>query len=147
MMPLGGRAAPKLHFASKMKKASLKRLGLLLAAAAAAAMAGLSIQQRNDSPGSRDSKSSQAAAGAPLPHERGRELVNHTAALFHDIASRSLPAVVSITTIKSVEGRLRRPQNPADARMLGIGSGMFIRADGTILTSNHVVENAERIQV
>ncbi len=76
---------------------------------------------------------------------------------FVDLVSRVKPAVVSITTEMAVMpasdedqaaspfGMMapRRPQGPVEAR----GSGFLINADGTIVTNNHVVENARSVSV
>jgi serine protease DegQ len=78
-----------------------------------------------------------------------------------DAAKRALPAVVKIST--SAERRYRSPfmDDPMFQRffgrerseraesqpMIGQGSGVIVRADGYILTNNHVIEGADRIQV
>ncbi len=54
--------------------------------------------------------------------------------IFADVAGSALPAVVSIHSEKEVVET-------------GLGSGVIIDSDGTILTNNHVIEGADRIQV
>ncbi len=75
---------------------------------------------------------------------------------FSEIAQQSLPAVVSIRAVKSSPSQgtdsaglpFHNPMTPpGDQRSIGIGSGVIIRNDGLILTSNHVVEHAEKIVV
>ncbi|MEN9722828.1 MAG: hypothetical protein RJB38_814 [Pseudomonadota bacterium] len=55
------------------------------------------------------------------------------------IAKRAIPAVVSIQS-------LRNP-GAAEQRSLGIGSGVVIRDDGLIVTSNHVIHGATKLTV
>ena len=79
---------------------------------------------------------------------------------FSDAAKRALPSVVKIATSSQ-----RRRSNPLmddpnfqrffgkqreegnAQQMLGEGSGVIVRADGYILTNNHVVEGSQQIQV
>lgn len=93
-----------------------------------------------------------------------QELIG-TSKAFNDIAKKAVPAVVSISVIKREspssddeggEGGLpglpfdhhaAPPMRGGEGRAVGVGSGMFIRSDGMILTNHHVVENAERITV
>lgn len=107
--------------------------------------------------------------------DRKKEVLNQASHAFNEIARKAIPAVVSITVLKSEENPLadlmprhgdgsesgfmadharRHPRVPEAARRghgeiqaLGIGSGVFIRPDGYILTNNHVVESSEKITV
>jgi serine protease DegQ len=79
-----------------------------------------------------------------------------------EAAKRALPSIVKIST--SAERRYRHPfmddpvfqrffgrdrpmQQEQQQPLTGQGSGVIIRADGYIVTNNHVVEGAEKIQV
>jgi Do/DeqQ family serine protease len=77
---------------------------------------------------------------------------------FVDVASQTLPSVVSIR----VDVESREPSMPrgfpfpfgggggrggAPEIQHGTGSGVIVRADGVIVTNNHVVEDARRIMV
>ncbi len=82
---------------------------------------------------------------------------------FSEAAKRALPSVVKVST--SAQRRSRNPlmddpnfqrffgRQGADEntqqkqQLLGEGSGVIVRADGYILTNNHVVEGAQQIQV
>jgi serine protease Do len=88
-----------------------------------------------------------------LSRSADRELLQRTSAAFNDVARKVTPAVVSITALKR---RGPRPGDPLaevpgmpgqDSPGMGIGSGVVIRADGIVVTNNHVVEDAERVTV
>ena len=74
--------------------------------------------------------------------------------------SRATPAVVNIYTKKQIKGNRRLPANEADVEKLedafgkdidhtitNLGSGVIVTDQGHILTNNHVIENAEEIEV
>ena len=65
---------------------------------------------------------------------------------FSNLAEKCAPAVVSIST----ESRTRMDHpffNVPDRLQRGAGSGVIIRADGYIISNNHVIENANTVEV
>ena len=107
------------------------------------------------------------AQTAPIQTAQG-PVTSVTIPSFADVAARAMPAVVSIATTEIVRGAQqrrnfgldpfefffpdprdpRRQQEPDDERRQESGgSGFIISADGYILTNNHVVENASKVEV
>ena len=84
---------------------------------------------------------------------------------YADVAERTMPAVVNISTDKMVDNSSQRPfmndpmfrrffnmpdddvHNTPERLEHSLGSGIVISPDGYILTNNHVVENASKIRV
>src|SRR4051812_29877096 len=107
-----------------------------------------------------------AVAAAPAPAEspavtlpapvRSVSLIGTgtAATSYAEGAKRASPAVVSITASRSARqadptfnmffgNRMRQPE----ARQVGLGSGVIVSAAGYLLTNNHVIENADDIEV
>ena len=100
----------------------------------------------------------QAPVAAAAPVARGASPIASNS--FSDAAKRALPSVVKIAT--SAQRRARNPlmddptfqrffgrqrEDGSAQQLLGEGSGVIVRADGYILTNNHVIEGAQQIQV
>jgi serine protease Do len=83
---------------------------------------------------------------------------------FIAVAERVNPTVVQIRSEKIIRRRpftwnpfegtpfenffnFRMPDQPEEFRSQGLGSGVIIRADGYVVTNNHVVEGADELQV
>ncbi len=76
---------------------------------------------------------------------------------FRNVAEAIRPSVVSIST-KQMSERRQLPRFPASSKTCsaaevvlkkkpGMGSGVIVRPDGYILTNNHVVEGADKLEV
>jgi serine protease Do len=95
-------------------------------------------------------------------------LLSKTAHVFNALAKKATPAVVSITTVKLLSpeaaeaaeiGQLFEPHNQTsdrlpgtklqipDQHVVGLGSGIVLKANGIILTNSHVVDHAQKIEV
>ena len=79
---------------------------------------------------------------------RTQDLIEFSDA-FAEIAEKVNPSVVNIAS-KEIEGQLdsEEDQDPGDVEdQYGFGSGVIIEPTGYILTSNHVIESAGKIEV
>ena len=66
---------------------------------------------------------------------------------FAPLAAAASPAVVHIKVVSVVKATAGRVPFGDGGTQRGAGSGFVIRADGVVLTNNHVVENAKQITV
>jgi serine protease Do len=120
-------------------------------------------------------KAAPPAASAPAPAAKAAGGTALALPSFADIVEQVEPAIVSVTATDIVKGRqLKRPyhnfgggdgQDPfefffgpdgpkkkssdddEDQKQLSGGTGFIIEADGYILTNNHVIEGADKVEV
>lgn len=77
---------------------------------------------------------------------------------YADVVEKTSAAVVRIEAVTKAQPQPTRPQTPFDdffrqfeqpnrGPQTGVGSGVIVRADGSILTNAHVIDSAEKITV
>lgn len=101
--------------------------------------------------GGEDAPMAQQPAAPPAP-----VATDGVRTSYADVVERSSPAVVRIEAEHKSRGQAQQfpfddffrqmpmPQNRVER---GLGSGVLVSADGTILTNNHVIDGAERITI
>jgi serine protease Do len=93
-----------------------------------------------------------APAAVPVRVLPNPALAQAGTASIADVTERALPSVVNISLTKVGRAQARSPfpffnGPPQDRVEQGMGSGVIVSADGTILTNNHVVAEATEIKV
>ncbi len=137
------------------RKSKLRRAGILAAGVAATALTAASL--------------GFSTADAQAPRLMAPPLAADGTLSFADLVERVSPAVVSVLVEREVDMRRNMPEGleeffnfrfgtpddngaPEDfdggvRRMEAQGSGFFIDNDGHVVTNNHVVEDADKVQV
>jgi serine protease Do len=102
-----------------------------------------------------------AAAPGPMTDTEATEVLTRFGDALSRVAERVKPAVVNISTTKTVKSPrhpffddpvFRRffgdePSGPQSRKVSSLGSGVIATADGYIVTNNHVIEGADDIVV
>jgi serine protease Do len=107
------------------------------------------IQVAPDSPlSARSTSSTPKSLQAPLGMPLGAESTKNAPLSFAPIVRAADPSVVTISTV----GEELEPLSPFSRRVRrreakGLGTGVLVDRDGTILTNNHVIEGADTITV
>lgn len=67
--------------------------------------------------------------------------------ILYDLYNRLAPSVVSINVVARASGTANSQQSQTDQLVEGTGTGFIVDTDGHIVTNNHVVDGATRIEV
>ncbi|MBL8144921.1 MAG: trypsin-like peptidase domain-containing protein [Anaerolineae bacterium] len=67
--------------------------------------------------------------------------------ILHDLYNRLAPSVVSINVVARSSGNTQNPAMPSDGLIEATGTGFVVDTLGHIVTNNHVVDGATRIEV
>ncbi len=112
------------------------------------------VHDAQASPAPRPAVASPAAAVAAEAQPQAHNVAHELSQAFRIAAGRASPAVVYVEVEIRQQVSNRLPfgvpggqDEPQSRRGLGSGSGFIFRADGYILTNNHVVEDAEKVRV
>jgi serine protease Do len=95
------------------------------------------------------------AAAAPVDQSQGHDVARELSQAFRNAAGRAASAVVYVEVTATRQVAANNPfrfffdeqQQPQRQRVEGSGSGFIFRADGYILTNNHVIEDADKVRV